>query len=94
METPYGDFDSMLSVLEAQLANGPFLLGDTFSAADVLWGTALQWTMMFDLVPKRRGFVDYADRIATRPASRQVAEQDAAWAGEHEVVNRANAVTA
>lgn len=83
IETPYGDYDSMLDVLEAQLAKGPYLLGESFSAADILWGGALQWTMMFDLVPKRPIFVDYAERINARPALRRVAEGDAALAAEH-----------
>src|SRR6185437_11037664 len=32
----YGDYDSMLKTLTGQLEKGPYLLGDTFSAADVL----------------------------------------------------------
>ncbi|MGB7988055.1 MAG: glutathione S-transferase family protein, partial [Candidatus Methylophosphatis roskildensis] len=49
--SPYGDYDMMLSTLTEQLAKGPYLLGDRFSAADVLWGTALAWTTAFQLVP-------------------------------------------
>lgn len=86
METPYGSYDAMLAVLEAQLAKAPYLLGDTISAADILWGTALQWTLMFGLVEKRPVFVDYAERIGSRPAARRVSERDAALAAEHEAV--------
>ena len=32
---PYGDYDTMLGTLTGQLAQGPYLLGDRFSAADV-----------------------------------------------------------
>lgn len=84
MQTPYGDFESMLSVIEAQLTKAPYLLGDTISAADILWGTAFNWVMMFGLVPKRPIFVDYAERIASRPAARRVDERDAALSVEHE----------
>ena len=35
---------------------GPYLLGDKFTAADVLWGTALAWTTSFQLVPLRPEF--------------------------------------
>ena len=44
--SPYGDYDTMLSTLAGQLARGPWILGERFSAADVLWGTALTWTTM------------------------------------------------
>ena len=29
---PYGDYDTMLATLTDQLAKGPYLLGETFSA--------------------------------------------------------------
>ncbi|MEO6362273.1 MAG: glutathione S-transferase, partial [Caldimonas sp.] len=47
--SPYGDWDTMLGTLLGQLATGPWLLGERFTAADVLWGTALRWTTMFKL---------------------------------------------
>lgn len=84
MQTPYGDYDAMLGVLEGQLAQEPYLLGDAISAADILWGTALTWTLMFGLVPQRPVFVDYAARIGDRPAARRVDERDDALAAQHE----------
>ncbi|WP_410954055.1 glutathione S-transferase C-terminal domain-containing protein, partial [Pseudomonas aeruginosa] len=36
--SPYGNFDAMLDTLTAQLEKGPYLLGERFTAADVLWG--------------------------------------------------------
>jgi len=36
--SPYGDFETMFKTLTGQLAKGPYLLGERFSAADVLWG--------------------------------------------------------
>ena len=39
--SPYGTFDSVMSALTGQLRAGPFMLGEEFSAADVLWGSAL-----------------------------------------------------
>jgi len=84
MQLPYKDFDSMLGVIETQLARSPYLLGDTLSAADILWGAALGWGMAFGLVPKRPVFTDYAGRLGARPAARRVAERDAALAAAHE----------
>jgi len=51
--SPYGDFDTMMGTLIAQLGQGPYLLGGRFTAADVLWGTALGWTTQFKLVPEQ-----------------------------------------
>lgn len=82
-QSPYGDYESVLDVVERQLAAGPHLLGDRLSAADILWGGALAWCMMFGLVPERPVFVDYARRIAGRPAAVKVAEMDARLAAEH-----------
>lgn len=73
---PYGDFDTMLKTLTDQLEKGPYLLGDTFSAADVLWGSALNWTTMFKLVPELPVIRAYIDRVITRPAMQRAAEKD------------------
>ncbi|MBK6974013.1 MAG: glutathione S-transferase family protein [Sterolibacteriaceae bacterium] len=75
--SPYGDYDMMLSTLTEQLAKGPYLLGDSFSAADVLWGTALAWTTAFQLVPPLPLIQAYVERIAARPAVARVKARDA-----------------
>jgi glutathione S-transferase len=80
---PYGDFDTMLKTLTDQLERGPYLLGDTFSAADVLWGTALNWTTMFKLVPELPVIRAYIDRIMTRPAMQRAAAADAELVAAH-----------
>jgi glutathione S-transferase len=74
---PYGDFDTMLKTLTDQLELGPYILGDTFSAADVLWGTALNWTTMFKLVPELPVIRAYIDRVISRPAMQRAATADA-----------------
>lgn len=73
----YGDYDTMLKTLVDQLEQGPWLLGDTFSAADVLWGTALNWTTMFKLVPELPVIRAYIDRVLARPAMQRAAAKDA-----------------
>jgi len=77
MICPYGDFDTMLATLTRQLRAGPYLLGERFSAADVLWGTALGWITMFKLVPELPEVMAYIDRVSSRPAARRAAEADA-----------------
>jgi len=74
---PYGDWDTMFNTLVAQLESGPYMLGERFSALDVLWGSALRWTTMFKLVPELPVIMAYVERIASRPAMQRAAALDA-----------------
>jgi len=82
-QSPYADYDTMLAALEAQLSKGPYLLGERMTAADVLWGVAFSWTMMFGIVPKKDVFVRYADRMTARPAFQRINAEDAEMAAQH-----------
>jgi glutathione S-transferase len=84
-QSPYADYDTMLGALESQLAKGPYLLGEQITAADILWGMAFNWTMMFGIVPKRDVFVRYAERIAARPAFQLISKADDEMAAQHAV---------
>lgn len=66
--SPYGDYYTMLKTLTDQLAMGPYMLGEKISAVDVLWGTALNWTTKFQLVPAMPVIQTYIDRIKARPS--------------------------
>jgi glutathione S-transferase len=74
---PYGDFATTLSTLTAQLSKGPWLLGDRFTAVDVLWGTALTWMTGFGLVEAVAPIKTYIDRWNARPSVKKVAQIDA-----------------
>jgi glutathione S-transferase len=82
--SPYGDYETMLHTLTTQLAGGPYLLGERFTAADVLWGGALTWTTMFKLVPELPVIKGYIDRCGARPAVARVRAKDAELAAAHE----------
>ncbi|WP_230677086.1 glutathione S-transferase C-terminal domain-containing protein [Ralstonia solanacearum] len=69
-------------LINAQLARGPYLLGDRFTAADVLWGAALHWMVGFKLVPETPVIRAYVDRIQARPAIQRAQALDAALAAE------------
>ena len=75
--SPYGDYNTMLGTVTEQLRKGPYLLGDRFSAVDVLWGTALGWTTAFKLVPALPEIVAYVARVQQRPAAVKAAAADA-----------------
>ena len=64
---PYGEFDTVMAAVVGALLPGPYLLGERFSAADVLWGTALGWTTRFKLVPEAPEIMEYIRRVGSRP---------------------------
>ena len=82
--SPYSDYDTMLKTLTDQLGKGSYLLGDRFSAADVLWGTALRWTTMFGLVPELPVIKAYIERVNARPAVARARAKDAELAKRFE----------
>jgi glutathione S-transferase len=73
---PYGDFDSVMALVNKQLATGPYLLGARFTAADILWATALRWTTSFGLAPATPEISAYIERVGARPSVARVAETD------------------
>jgi glutathione S-transferase len=76
--SPYGDYDTVLDAVSAQLATGQWLLGERFTAADVIWGTALQWTTQFKIVSATPEIAAYIARFAARPAIARAQAKDAA----------------
>jgi glutathione S-transferase len=78
--SPYGDYDTVLKTLTSQLEKGPYLLGERYTAADVLWGVALAWTTAFKLVPALPTIQAYIDRVNSRPAVVRAREKDAKFA--------------
>jgi glutathione S-transferase len=90
----YGDYDMVLGTIVGQLRKAPFMLGDRFSAADVLWGSALTWTTSFKLVPELPEITAYINRWNSRPSVATVRAKDAELAAQHEAAVSAKAATA
>ena len=72
----YGDFDTVTDVTAKAVAKGPYLMGEQFTAADVVVGSTLRWGMMFKLVPERPEFTAYTNRLAARPALQRAEAKD------------------
>lgn len=74
----WGDFDSMIATWEARLADRPWILGDTFSAADVMLGSSAVFLRTFGMLPPSPALNAYADRCLDRSAYRKALdlEQD------------------
>jgi len=79
---PYGDFDTMLATLESQLKQGPWMLGERFTALDVLWGVALRWTTGFKLVPESPVIKTYTERANALPSVQKARAKDAEYAAK------------
>jgi glutathione S-transferase len=72
----YGDFDTIMTVVAAAVEPGPYLMGEQFTAADVVLGSTLRWGMMFGVLPKRPEFVAYVGRLEQRPALKRAIALD------------------
>ena len=72
----YGDYDTTLNVVAQALGEGPYLLGERFTAADLVIGANIRWGMIFKMVPERPEFVAYAKRLADRPAAQRAEAKD------------------
>ena len=67
--TGWGEATRVFDVLDAALEKGPWILGDTFSAADIAIGSGLNFAVrLFKMVPSRPSFDGYLARCMARPA--------------------------
>jgi glutathione S-transferase len=82
--SPYGSYDAVLETLNKQLATGPYLFGERFTAADMLWGCALSWITAFRLIPDEAPIRDYVKRFQARPVVGRINAADAELATEHQ----------
>lgn len=72
----WGNFDLMIETLQSGLQPGPWLLGETFSAADVLVGSSVNFMRLFGILPDNAVLHEYVDRCLARPAYSRALERD------------------
>jgi glutathione S-transferase len=72
----YGDFDTVMDAVAKAVSKGTYILGEQFTAADVVIGSGLRFGMMFKLLPERPEFTAYVGRLAERPALKRADEKD------------------
>jgi glutathione S-transferase len=61
------DLEACKTVIEHELGNGPYLLGDQFTAADVMIGSMFIWQRMMGNMSGRPAIDGYVDRLLARP---------------------------
>lgn len=64
----WGDFQTMIGALESGLGNNEWLMGDWFTAADVMVGSSCAFMQMFGVLPESDVLKAYIERCTARPA--------------------------
>ncbi|NNM77413.1 glutathione S-transferase family protein [Sphingomonas sp. ID1715] len=77
MMVGYGDYDTVVDVLDRHFSEHEWAAGDRFTAADVYLGSQVLWGTQFGTLPKRDSFDAYAARLTGRPAAVRAKEIDA-----------------
>ena len=67
----WGTYEEMLETIGGAIGDGPWLLGETFTMADVVFGGTLQFMTTFGMLEKRPQIMDYVERLAARPAAKK-----------------------
>ena len=72
----WGAHDAMIEATRSALSRGPFLLGDTFSMADVVFGGTIRYMLRFGMLEPQPLFADYVARLEERPALKRAGEKN------------------
>jgi glutathione S-transferase len=72
----YGRFETVIDVLEQAVSRAEYVVGESFTAADVYLGSALGFGMQFGMIEKRPAFERYCQRLSARPAAQRAKEID------------------
>ncbi len=75
--SPYGSLAAVEAVVAEQLQQGPWWLGERFTAADVLWASSLGWMHRFGMMASSPELLAYLQRFEARPAVQKARAFDA-----------------
>lgn len=64
----YGNYDLVVDTLANHLAKNDYICGGRFTMADVYVGSHVIWGLLFDTLPERSAFNNYARQLTIRPA--------------------------
>ena len=78
----YGNIGKVLSTLEAAVSSGDYLVGNSFTAADLYVGSQIGFGLMFGTLDPRPAFERYWQRMSARPAFQRAKQLDDAKAAE------------
>lgn len=78
----FGTYESMIATLDALIGEGPYVLGETFSMADVILGGTVRYMLRFKMIEPTPRFTAYAERLGARPALQAADAKNAAVVAE------------
>ena len=78
----WGSYALMLNAAQSAIADRPYVLGDEFSMADVVFGGTLRYMMEFKLIEPVEPFKSYVERLTARPAYQRANERNLAMRKE------------
>jgi glutathione S-transferase len=64
----WGEFDAMLKAIDTAVTPGPFVLGEQFTIADVVFGGTLRFMTRFNMLQPSPAVAGYLERLNARPA--------------------------
>jgi glutathione S-transferase len=80
----YGRFEDVINALEAAVSRAEYVVGDSFTAADVYLGSGIGFGMQFGAIEKRPAFEQYWQRLSARPAALRAKEIDDSLAAQQQ----------
>ena len=85
----YGSYEDVINAIEIALTPGPWILGETFSAADLYLGAELSFATQFGGpgIKDSRIIQDYVARYQARPGVAKAAAEDQALIAEWQKAN-------
>jgi glutathione S-transferase len=72
----YGRFEHVIDALEGAVSRADYVVGDSFTTADVCLGSGIGFGMQFGTIEKRPAFERYWQWLSARPAALRAKEID------------------
>jgi glutathione S-transferase len=73
----WGTYDSMVAAVHSAIAGRDYVLGETFSMADVIFGGSVRYMLRFRLLEATPDLSAYAERLGARPAAQRADARNA-----------------
>ncbi|HEX3761256.1 MAG TPA: glutathione S-transferase [Kofleriaceae bacterium] len=81
----WGDYDTMIAAISGAVAQGPFVLGEMFSMADVIFGGTVRFMTMFGMMKPTPEIAAYLEKLNARPALQRADAKNQAVMKEHDL---------